>query len=142
MLQDPSSADLASLRMVWASLDNPDRTVLVDYFLADCVNTNGLLFTYLPFCFANARTNKAVGLSAMLFLLVELIEITRMRMTVWLAGSKQSLLMVNVQDLASFTQLVKSSSVFESCLEHIQFIQRDDMLYLSMSYIICNGGSS
>eukprot|EP00931_Biecheleriopsis_adriatica_P027546 TRINITY_DN16560_c0_g1_i1.p1 TRINITY_DN16560_c0_g1~~TRINITY_DN16560_c0_g1_i1.p1 ORF type:complete len:1171 (+),score=180.59 TRINITY_DN16560_c0_g1_i1:46-3558(+) len=134
-IQDPSSADLAHLRIVWASLDNPDRTVLVDYLLADCVNTNGLLFTYLPMCFASAKTNKAVGLSAMLFLLVELIEITRMRMTVWLDDSKQGLLMVNVQDLASFTQLVKSSSVFESCLEHIQFIRRDAMLCLSMSYM-------
>eukprot|EP00931_Biecheleriopsis_adriatica_P082788 TRINITY_DN56252_c0_g1_i1.p1 TRINITY_DN56252_c0_g1~~TRINITY_DN56252_c0_g1_i1.p1 ORF type:complete len:428 (+),score=80.85 TRINITY_DN56252_c0_g1_i1:31-1284(+) len=134
-IQDASSPDLRNLQLIWAELDNPDRTVLMDYLLADCVNDTGILFTYLPFCFAHAKSNLAVGLAAMLSLLVELIEITRTRMSVWLSDSKAGLLVVNVQDFASFTQTVKSSSVFDSCLEHVQFLQKDDILYLSMSYM-------
>eukprot|EP00930_Biecheleria_cincta_P006659 TRINITY_DN10770_c0_g1_i4.p1 TRINITY_DN10770_c0_g1~~TRINITY_DN10770_c0_g1_i4.p1 ORF type:complete len:1202 (-),score=206.53 TRINITY_DN10770_c0_g1_i4:14-3619(-) len=133
-IQDPYSKDLRSLQLIWAGLDNPDRQVLVDYLLADGINENGILFTYLPFCLAHAKNNKAVGMSSMLSILVELIEITRMRMNVWLDDrSERCLLVVNVQDLAAFTQTVKSTAVFESCLEHVTFKEKDDVLYLSMT---------
>jgi len=122
------SSDLDHLASCWKSLDNPDRLVLIENFLADGIYESGVLFLYLPFCMAHAKANEAVGLTAMLLQLVELITLARGRM-----GQSGGLMTINLQDLYQFTAQVKSASVFDSFLEHVEFVDRDSIIYLNMS---------
>eukprot|EP00930_Biecheleria_cincta_P096383 TRINITY_DN88242_c0_g1_i1.p1 TRINITY_DN88242_c0_g1~~TRINITY_DN88242_c0_g1_i1.p1 ORF type:complete len:1180 (+),score=165.50 TRINITY_DN88242_c0_g1_i1:50-3541(+) len=133
-----TQADGQALQEVWSGLDLPVRHVLIDFFLADGISETAIVFSYLPLVLTNAKRNKAVGLSAMLIQLAELIEMTRSRMDFLLVSSTHSVLMVNLFDLSSFVGMVKSSFVFQTCLEHVKFKQKGDVLYLQMTSVNWN----
>ena len=110
---------LKLLYLSWANMNPADRQVLTDFFLADGIRNHACVFSYLPACFDNAQKNPAVGFATMLDLLVELVEITWLQME---SDAKPQQPVLNLFDLAAFTGVVRSRSVFCSCLEHTKIV--------------------
>ncbi|CAJ1426257.1 unnamed protein product, partial [Effrenium voratum] len=121
--------DLQLLYSCWSKVPPSDKAVLTDFFLADGIRHHASLLSYLPACFENARQNPAVGLPAMLELLVDLIEVT------WVQMSQASELqvVVNLYDLATFTSVVRSRAVFSACLEHAKITKANAGFQLSLT---------
>ncbi|CAE7245982.1 REV1 [Symbiodinium microadriaticum] len=110
---------LKLLYLSWANMNQADRAVLTDFFLADGIRNHACVFSYLPACFDNAQKNPAVGFATFLDLLVELVEIIWMQMESNVTPRQPVL---NLFDLAAFTGVVRSRSVFCSCLEHTKIL--------------------
>ena len=110
---------LKLLYLSWANMNQADRAVLTDFFLADGIRNHACVFSYLPACFDNAQKNPAVGFATFLDLLVELVEIIWMQME---SNATPRQPVLNLFDLAAFTGVVRSRSVFCSCLEHTKIL--------------------
>jgi len=98
----------------------------MDHLLADGVHTPTFVFTFLPAYLVNAKNNKSVGLYRGLFVLVELIDI--LSSNGFLERSDRRAVIVNLQDLADFTQKVESSGVFMAVAGHSSFVAKFDRL--------------
>eukprot|EP00930_Biecheleria_cincta_P068060 TRINITY_DN5513_c0_g4_i1.p1 TRINITY_DN5513_c0_g4~~TRINITY_DN5513_c0_g4_i1.p1 ORF type:complete len:1186 (+),score=204.94 TRINITY_DN5513_c0_g4_i1:40-3597(+) len=132
-VQSPSSRGLDALRLLWASLDVPDRNILINHLLADGINESTITFLFLPQCIVNAMQNQVVGLGSFMLQMIPLIEMARAKLILHDRGSFCDL-RVNLSDLAQFVLMVKSKSAFESFLEHVEWAQRDSgVLHLSMT---------
>ncbi|CAJ1379205.1 unnamed protein product [Effrenium voratum] len=118
---------LESAYSSWTSLARSEREALTDFLLADGIHYHAVLFSYLPACFANAQKNGKVGLSAMLVLLVELVEITWTQLGINVLPHQVT---VNLADLAAFTAAVRSRSVFYSCLENAKIARSGNNTYV------------
>eukprot|EP00930_Biecheleria_cincta_P080635 TRINITY_DN6900_c0_g2_i1.p1 TRINITY_DN6900_c0_g2~~TRINITY_DN6900_c0_g2_i1.p1 ORF type:complete len:1183 (-),score=170.19 TRINITY_DN6900_c0_g2_i1:356-3904(-) len=111
----------------WTNLVPIHRDVLTDFLLADGVNEPSITFKFLPDCFANSIENEAVGLGALLDILVDLVEMVHEK-AVW-----SDELVVNLADMAAFIVAVKVPDAFFNCLDDAVMEAKHDHLFLNMT---------
>jgi hypothetical protein len=122
-----TTADVETLQSAWDSLSKAERSILVDFFLADGILKRAEVYTFLPLYFQNARNNPAVGLSLAFEVLVNLVDLRQ-------KDKKHQLLdnvvvEINLSDLASFAAKVKNRQIFKLVSQHSLYLQQGDALH-------------
>jgi hypothetical protein len=120
--------DLDPLMDAWESLSKAERTILIDFFLADGIRQRAEVYTFLPLYFQNAKGNPAVGLSLAFEVLVNLVDL-RAKDRVLSSRDATASTEINLSDLASFAGKVKSGHIFRLVSQHSLFLQQREALH-------------
>merc|ERR1712196_75144 len=95
--------------------------------MSDGITDRAYYIPMLPQCFQNAKRNKVVGLSTILFVVAELLEeIQSLHFE-----DNVRIVKVELNDLPSFITEVKSKSVISTCIERCKLAATSDKSYWS-----------
>lgn len=117
-------AALDEMRRAWVQLNKKEQLELKNLFLADGIDESNYVLKFLPAFLANALANPNVGMHAAMVVLVDLLEV--MKTSAFANTNELQSVIVNVQDLASFTAKVSCSSVFSGVTGHMTFNETAD----------------
>jgi hypothetical protein len=112
LLRSSKVSDLEPVKDAWYGLDEDVRVHLVKHLCADGINQQAAVLTFLPLYFANARQNPQVGLHLALDVLSEILELLYSSFKHEVSCKNESVVRVNLNDLAEFARQVKDSHVF------------------------------
>jgi len=114
--------NMRGLPEAWQGLNASEREILINHFIADGIGESNFVLKFLPAFFANAHDNPHVGLHAALVMLCDVIELLNLRCE---ATKKPTSRIVNLQDLAQFTEKVQSHKVFQAVGAYLNFVGPD-----------------
>jgi len=130
-LQDRDS--YAALRRAWCTCSQRARMRLMSHFLADGMSQRAFVLEFLPDCISNATSNKLVGLSAFLHVLVDLLANLAIAIDSSPNLDRRMMIHVDLSDMSAFTLAVQNCFVFRTCVSRCNFQIREETVQVQMT---------
>eukprot|EP00930_Biecheleria_cincta_P034011 TRINITY_DN23540_c0_g1_i1.p1 TRINITY_DN23540_c0_g1~~TRINITY_DN23540_c0_g1_i1.p1 ORF type:complete len:1211 (-),score=186.87 TRINITY_DN23540_c0_g1_i1:179-3784(-) len=131
LLRVQNEEGYSQLRDSWDRLSEKTRKILVQHFLAGGIKDLAIVFEFLPLCLESANKNEHVGVPLLLAVLVELLD--KLSPLEALPVFHGKLIVVDLSDLASFTQTVQNRLVFHTCISKCKLQYAHCRVYVQMT---------
>eukprot|EP00931_Biecheleriopsis_adriatica_P083831 TRINITY_DN5752_c0_g1_i3.p1 TRINITY_DN5752_c0_g1~~TRINITY_DN5752_c0_g1_i3.p1 ORF type:complete len:619 (-),score=118.91 TRINITY_DN5752_c0_g1_i3:45-1655(-) len=133
LIRVQGAQDVAQLRTAWFSLPSKARDTLVNHFLADGIDQRTFVLEFLPLCMSHARANATVKLTAMLEVVVELLDNLGPSVDAMNDLKDVKNLHVDLSDMAEFISVVQNRFVFQTSIMRSKVRVEGKRLYLEMT---------
>eukprot|EP00931_Biecheleriopsis_adriatica_P083836 TRINITY_DN5752_c0_g2_i2.p1 TRINITY_DN5752_c0_g2~~TRINITY_DN5752_c0_g2_i2.p1 ORF type:complete len:563 (-),score=118.46 TRINITY_DN5752_c0_g2_i2:173-1816(-) len=133
LIRVQGTMDMAHLRASWHSLSSSARETLVNHFMSDGIDQRAFVLEFLPLCMSNAKANASVKLTAMLEIIVDLLNNLGPFVDALAEFKHIKCLHVDLSDMAEFISVVQNRFVFQTCITRCKVRVDGKRLYLEMT---------
>eukprot|EP00931_Biecheleriopsis_adriatica_P083835 TRINITY_DN5752_c0_g2_i1.p1 TRINITY_DN5752_c0_g2~~TRINITY_DN5752_c0_g2_i1.p1 ORF type:complete len:563 (-),score=108.56 TRINITY_DN5752_c0_g2_i1:115-1758(-) len=133
LMRVQGSMDIAHLRASWLSLPSTARETLVNHFMSDGIDQRAFVLEFLPLCMSNAIANSSVKLTAMLEVIVELLNNLGPFVDTLAEFKSITCLHVDLSDMAEFISVVQNRFILQTCITRCKVRMGGKHLYLEMT---------